>query len=323
MKYVKWYLVLLFFISGSLFSQKNDTSAIAEKTENYISLRYDNDFFNATDMYYTQGVSLSLIHPIVRYSPLSYALIKFRSGNLNYYGLNIEQDCFTPRSIRYDTINYKERPYAAIFYVSHYLTSINSLKKELLRTQLDLGVIGPCAKCEEEQKAIHRALVNIQPLGWENQIKSDYIINYKLQFEKGIINKEHVELMWNSTARLGTVYTDLGIGLNARMGFFSPYFNNLGLEKHNTKHKFKLYGVFKLNTKLVGYNATMQGGLFNKTSVLKVPDDQINRVAVDGLAGVIIAYKRVSLEYSKTFITPEFNGGLYHGWGQCLIRVCF
>ena len=323
MKLKKYYILLLISFTFKLFSQNSDTLILKQKLENYIRLNYDNDFFSATDRYYTQGINLTIIHPVIRYSPISKALVALNKKALNYYGLIVTQDCFTPRSIRYDTINYLERPYAATFFVSHFLTSINSSKKTLLQTQIDLGVIGPCAKCEDEQKAIHKALLNIRPLGWENQVKTDLIVNYKVKFEKGILIKKNIEFVANSTLRIGTLYSDLGLGLFTRIGFFSPYFNDLGLQKNAVKNKFKLYGVFKLNSKLVGYNATLQGGLFNTKSVLTVSENRINRLVIEGLAGVVVAYKRVSLEYSKTLLTPEFDGGLFHGWGKCVITVCF
>lgn len=323
MKIIYCFFLLMFISSSYLFSQESDSITIPKKLENYVRLNYDNDFFEATDRYYTQGIQFTIIHPVIKYSPLSYSLIRLSKNALNYYGLQFEQDCFTPRSIRYDSIHYNERPFAATFFISHSLSSINTSKKILLQTQLDLGIIGPCARCEDEQKAIHRSLVNIQPLGWENQIKSDYIINYKAKFEKGFFNSTHFDFMGNATARLGTLYTDVALGLHSRIGFFSSYFKNLGLEKNATTNKFKLYGVFKLNARLVGYNATLQGGLFNTESILKVPNNTIDRFVADGLAGVVVAYKRVSLEYSKTFITPEFKGGLDHGWGKCVITVCF
>jgi lipid A 3-O-deacylase len=323
MKFISSYFLFCVFLSISLFAQQVDSVKSKPQLENYVRLTYENDFFSATDRYYTQGINFAFIHPIVRFSPASLALIRLNKRALNYYGLSFTQDCFTPRSIRYDTINYLERPYAATFFVSHTLTSINPEKKLLLQTQVDLGIIGPCARCEDEQKAIHKGLLNIRPLGWENQVKSDYIINYRIKIEKGIWMQRNTELMANAVMRVGTIYTDVGFGLNARIGFFSPYFNSLGLQKNAKTHIFKMFGVFKLNGKLVGYNATMQGGVFDETSVLKVPNDNINRFVLDGLAGVVIAYKRVSLEYSKTFLTPEFKGGLDHGWGRCVITVCF
>ncbi len=118
MKHTLSIILFLSISSHYLFSQKEDSLIQQARLENYIRINYDNDFFNATDRYYTQGIKLSFIHPIVKYSPLSYALIQINKNALNYYGLHIEQDCFTPRSIRYDTIPYGERPYAAVF-LSH------------------------------------------------------------------------------------------------------------------------------------------------------------------------------------------------------------
>lgn len=82
-----------------------------------------------------------------------------------------------------------------------------------LQTQLDLGVIGSHAKVEEEQKGIHKALNNIQPLGWENPLANDVIVNYKINLEKGFLNKKHLELMGSSTSRCGTLYNDFRLGI--------------------------------------------------------------------------------------------------------------
>lgn len=313
----------MFFFSFGYCLAQPDTLTKKHALENYVKLNYENDFFNATDRYYTQGISLNITLPFIKYSPFSYALISLNKKAFNYYSLQLDQDCFTPKSIRHTGIYYDERPFSAVFFVSHLLTSINSTKKRSLQTQLDLGIIGPCAKCKEEQMGIHKALENIQPLGWENQIQNDYILNYRLTFENGLVNKKYLELMGNIKARLGSLYTDVGLGIHMRIGLFSPYFNNLGLEKNSTQRKFKCYIIFKANSKLVAYNATLQGGLLNKNTNYVLSYKQIIRTVFDGSAGIVLAYKRISLEYSRTYITPEFYGGLDHGWGKCTIAVCF
>jgi lipid A 3-O-deacylase len=319
-------LILFLIICYScLYAQTSDSVAIPKKLENYIRLQYDNDFFSATDRYYTQGIRFSIIHPVVKYSPLSYALIRLNKNALNYYGLHFIQDCFTPKSIRYDTLNYLERPFAASFFVSHTLNSLNSEKNMALQTQLDLGVIGPCARCEDEQKAIHRSLVNIQPLGWENQIKTDYIINYNVKFEKALRIKKNREIIGNTAIRLGTLYTDVSLGLTARLGFLSPYFANLGMDRYavHRKSNFQFYGVLKGNVRAVAYNAVLQGGMFNDQSVYTISDNRVTRVVVDGMMGIVFTYKRIGLEYSKFYLSPEFKEGLEQHWGRCLITYSF
>lgn len=310
-------------MNKSAYSQ--DSTDTPLKTENYFKLDYDNDFFSATDRYYTQGIILTFIHPLVRYSPFSYTLIRLSKKALNYYGLHAEQDVFTPRSIRYNggQIYYGERPFTAVFFVSHSLTSIHRERKFLLRTQLDLGILGPEAMGEEEQKGIHKALDNIAPQGWENQLSTDYIVNYRAKAEKGLLDREHISLLCGASARLGTLYTDLSLGLSARFGIYNPYFEGLGLERHTTKNRFKIYGFAGADCKLVGYNATLQGGLTNSGNIYELPDSSVSRLVYDLSLGMVIAYKRVSLEYSKTYISPEFEGGLAHSWGRCGLTLCF
>ncbi|MES2679293.1 MAG: lipid A deacylase LpxR family protein [Bacteroidota bacterium] len=320
-------LIFIFFLLSGLkvFPQLADSTTSTPKTENYFSFRYDNDFFSATDRYYTQGIQVNLIHPVVRYSPFSYALIRLSRQALNYYGLQLQQDVFTPVSIRHEGIFYGERPFTAVFFVSHSLVSIHTAKKTRLETQLDLGIMGPNAKGEEEQKGIHKALDNIEPLGWENQLAQDIVVNYRASLEKGLIMKNNFELMGAGVGRVGTLYTDLGVCLNARLGIFSPYFNNLGLENDpaKRKNKFKIYGFAKAGARAVVYNATLQGGLINQSSVYTLPASDVTRLVAECLGGIVIAYKRVSLEYSKAYITPEFKNGVDHGWGKCVITVCF
>ena len=312
-------IIVLILIGNIGFAQVSDS---VSKPESYIKLNYDNDFFSATDRYYTQGIQFQVINQYIKYSPLSYTLIRLGKHAKNYFGINLEQDCFTPKSIRYDTINYLERPFAATAFVSHFLVSMDAEKKQLLQTQLDLGVIGPCARCEDEQKAIHKALVNIRPLGWEAQIAADYIINYRIKYEKALIYSKYAELMGNVAVRAGTLYTDAAVGIHARLGLFTPYFNNLGIDKNGAK-KFRIYLMLKANARAVGYNATMQGGVFNTRSIFTVPDSDISRLVYDGMAGVTMVIKHVSLEYSRSYITPEFKRGVDHGWGRVAIVVCF
>src|ERR1043165_693429 len=63
---------------------------------------YENDFFVATDRYYTQGVYLEFIFPAFKKLLLSHALIPLKSGKVtNYYAISTERQGFTPTSIRH------------------------------------------------------------------------------------------------------------------------------------------------------------------------------------------------------------------------------
>lgn len=329
-------IILFFLFLPTFVGAQSDTTSVKTRPlqpESYFRVNYENDFFFVTDRYYTQGISLELIMPFIKKSPLSKLLIPINKDALNYYGINFEQDVFTPRSIRHDSIYFGERPFAGVFFVSQFLVSINSEKKQRLSTSLALGIIGPEAKGEEEQKGIHYALQNIQPLGWEYQIATDYILNYNVKFEQGLFAKKRIECIGFVGSRLGTLYDDISVGAMLRGGWLQSYFKNLGLSSSSGKlnengagdktNKFQCYIFGKAELKTVAYNATLQGGMFNKNSIYTLPSQDIKRVVGMAHLGFVMAYKRVSLEYSHAYISPEFDIGLSHMWGHCNITVCF
>ena len=317
-----------FFIISSLFSIKSNAQRDTVKlNDRYYRHNYENDFFSSTDRYYTQGVYLELIFPVFKKTLLAKTLIplKSRSGKtiLNYYGMSLERQGFTPRSIRHEGIYYGERPFAAVAYVTHSLVSINTENRVRLTTRINVGFIGPNLRGAQEQKGIHYKLKNIQPLGWENQIENDYVLNYDVFIEKGLVNKKHFEITGIGELRVGTLYDDIGIGSMIRVGWMQPYFSNLGLTRNKQARKFQCYIYAKGKIKAVGYNASMQGGMINHNSVYTIPASDIYRDVESVYFGMVIAYKRLSLEYSKVYISPEFKGGLCHGWGRVGINVCF
>jgi hypothetical protein len=305
-----------------LFSQQD--SSQNKKADNFLRINYDNDLFSQTDRYYTQGIYFEFISPVIKKSPLTKILIPAPKTSQNCYGIKIEHCGYTPRSILHDSIYFGERPYAATFILSHFLTSISKEKRIRLTTKIDLGVIGPLAKGKEMQKQIHYWTNNAQPLGWQYQIANDFVLNYELNLEKGIFTGKYFEAIVFSDVRVGTLYDDIGAGAMVRTGKMFSYFENLGMTKSKENKKdFQCYFFAKGKVKAVGYNATMQGGMFNQKSIYTIPSSDIKRVVGIFNVGIVVAYKTVSAEFSKTFLSPEFKGGLDHSWGHCNVTICF
>src|SRR6185312_10004927 len=149
--YVFIFICLTFTASAQLGSPANIIGG-----EKYAGIYYENDFLTGTDIYYTQGIQVDFASPFLKYSPIMWLLPKLKHSSVKY-GLSADQDCFTPTSIRSSAILYGDEPFAGYFYLGHYKTSTDDEKKQMLTAELDAGEIGPCAVCEEEQKAIHRA----------------------------------------------------------------------------------------------------------------------------------------------------------------------
>src|SRR3954463_16117410 len=95
-------LFSLFFLALNSFSQ-NDRTASRVSDRIYFSYTYSNDFFNETDRYYTQSIHPELVLKAFRKLPLMKLLPQLKSSVIQY-GLSATQDCYTPASIRRDTV---------------------------------------------------------------------------------------------------------------------------------------------------------------------------------------------------------------------------
>jgi hypothetical protein len=191
-------------------------------------------------------------------------------------------------------------------------------------SELQIGLIGPGSLGGFVQGQIH----DIPPMGWENQIQNDIVLNYTAEFEKGIYNPHLFDLNVFARGQLGTLYTNAGAGMSIRLGRFNPYFEMPWLAAKSSKEgeqseKWQ-YGIFaKGYVKGVLYDATLEGGVFNNTSNYTIPASDIERLVLQASAGVFFAYRQFGLMYEQFYITPEFSGALHHRWGHINITYCF
>lgn len=320
---IKWLLAgILCFSSIGMVAQVSTT-----ETENYIRINYDNDLFTKTDRYYTQGIRIEFINSSLQKSPFSYLFFRSGKNARNYFGLGVNQNVYTPRNINQDSITHGERPYAGTLFLSGFLISLNDEKHIRLSSQLNLGVIGPPALGAQGQKFVHRVFSNsnAQPIGWENQIATDAVVNYNMQLEKGFINTTYFELIGITGARIGTLNNDASAGLMLRTGLLLPYFNTLGLYRHAVKKadNFQLYLYMRAKGNVVAYDATLQGGMFNRNSNYVLQGSDIKRLTAAFSAGLVFSYKQFGAEFSTTYSTPQFTKGIYNAYGHIGVFICY
>jgi lipid A 3-O-deacylase len=201
--------------------------------------------------------------------------------------------------------------------LGHVKTSAREDKKEKLTSEVDLGEIGSCAMCEEEQKAIHKAINDRQPDGWKYQIGTEIMMNYKMRYEKGIMKDSAMDITMYGEFNAGSIYDNALLGGRLRLGKMQAYFAG------NRTRKFQLYTFLDGWAKGVAYNATLQGGLFSNNNLYILSSDAIDHIVLGYTYGICLSYKSISLEYSSTHITHEILAGLYHGWGHIGIATHF
>jgi len=315
-------------LNGPLISQpsimylerKPYPTSVTLSRERYFHLQLDNDIFNYTDRFYTNGIQVTLISPTLRQNPVSRLLIPYWNRGINYYGISLVQDMYTPSTTKIGGILYGDRPYAALLYIGSSKITNDEVNSVRVISEIQLGILGPASLGEYVQRTFHNAVpTNNEPLGWEYQVRNDLLLNYFARAEKGIVSVKGLDVLVHGYGSIGTVYTNIGGGTYIRAGWFNPYFSNLFFSKRSINRmrqarnvQFYLFAEF--SGKAIGYDATLQGGMFNQTSPYTIPAGDINRLMFIGSGGIVFSFGGFQLKAEQFLLSPEFANGWWHKW---------
>ncbi len=285
--------------------------------DRYLRFNYENDFYAARDKYYTQGIHAEIVSAGLKYNPLSYLLVR-PAGWYTRFGLGVVQEGYTPTYIDHPEVLVGDRPYAACLYLKTFQLSIDTVRKQRFSTTLSTGVIGPAALGAEMQTGIHRALDNVMPVGWPNQIHNDIILNYQVNYERQLVSTgKSFMLDADAMGRVGTLSDKASVGITLMAGYFeSPYGAAVARGKN-----FRIYAYEHPEVCFVAYDATLQGGVFNRKSVYTISSSDINRVTLQNRFGFVLTYRRMCLEYFQSYVSREFRTGDYHAWGGVQLGI--
>ncbi|MDO7845220.1 lipid A deacylase LpxR family protein [Hymenobacter sp. M29] len=283
---------------------------------------YANDLFFRTDYYFTQGMTLTLVHPALARLPVRHLLAAGPAGSTQQHGLTLRYDGFTPLRIQDAFIRVGDRPYAAYLYGSFFRISTQPVRRQRLTTALEIGFIGPAAGGKELQTAIHRVTGNAEPRGWDFQVRNAPIIGYRVVFEKQVwAIGRNAEWLADAEASLGTLYTYGSTGLRLRAGQFRPSFATSN--PLDRSPRWQLYGEALLAGRLIGYDATLQGTLFANNDPYTLAASAVRRAVLRSSGGVVLSHGELSFSATATWVAPEFEGSRSHRWGQLGVAVAF
>jgi lipid A 3-O-deacylase len=320
----KWLIFLmpvLQLIPDMIIAQAMDNSVSYRNIEGdrYFRINYENDFFTASDRDYTQGILIEKVHPEFRRFPLMKILWHPRHSEIKY-GLAIEHNAYTPNQIDEFSIQYGDRPYAGVLLFKSFLIATDYEKELRISVSLSTGLIGPGAGGEQMQRTIHHWIRYTQPEGWHNQIRNDLVLNYQVNGEKEIYRyQNYFVLSAFGSVRIGTLSDKLTSGLTAVLGNFkSPFAFPVLTGQH-----FQWYLYDQILGNAIGYDATLQGGVFDRSSVYTIPGSELNRLTIQNKFGIVLIFKSLYLEYYRTGLTEEFKTSLYHRTGGLQIGFGF
>jgi hypothetical protein len=289
-----------------------------------ITATFNNDVMLHLDYYYTNGLRIDYIDPALVKSPFGYLMLPYRNHSVNYHGISVVQDIYTPIVLDTAAIQYGDRPFAGVFYVGQFKVALDPVKKLKQVSEVNFGVLGPNSLGGFVQTSIHET----KPTGWVNQINNDVIFNYNVRFEKGLVNNQKLDFNAIIQGKAGTLHTNIGAGFYTRIGRFMPYFNNIGLispgrDGYTSASKIQYALSLSSILRFVAYDATLQGGMFSRDNIYTLSPEEISRLVFNAGLGIEFSYKFVGFQAKMNYITPEFKSGKQHFWIHMAATFCF
>lgn len=289
--------------------------AVHKHNNHILKIQFDNDIFDNTDYYYTNGAQISLITPLAMRSPFLRLLPGLKNSQVNLSGFSILQNIYTPTNPDVSEVLKGDRPFSSFLSIGQFRESYNFRKAMSLKSSLHVGILGPAAMGDYVQSSIHE----IDPKGWENQIQNTFVINYHFQIEKGLVSNPHFEMNLIGNCDVGTLYNKAGAGLHLRLGTFTPVYKGIINSRRGLQYWFILNGALSA----VAYDATLQGAIFNDRSPYTIASHELNRLVAKASIGFAIYYNFLGLEFENFYWSPEYKGAYDFRYGRMSVIVNF
>lgn len=296
MRSKKAFFKLLFLTTALTFGQ-------AKTIE--IGLITDNDLYTSSknDMYYTNGIEL---------------FYRFLSKNNNdkinkkITEFRIGQYIYNPRFINEAAVAINDRPFTGYLFAEAG-RSFFYQSESVLKTDFQLGFMGPNALGRETQESFHHLIGYKNVYGWENQLHNAFAVQAHVMYSKKLFPAKHndfVDLHFQSEANIGTIFDGISTGLLARIGFkklLPIYDSNLhdasvsAVPQYNVR-EFYFYAMPSVNYQF--YDATIEGSMFNTTSPLTF---DLEPLRFNAEAGLKYRHNNFNMSYSFIYRGRELN----------------
>lgn len=188
-----------------------------------ITLLVENDAFAATDHHYTHGLEIAWLSAPRPPDAAAARIAEWLPGNRNgqaRVGWQLGQSIFTPVDKDARRLLTDERPYAAWLYGG--LSLVYSAPAHIDILSLRLGTVGPNARGEALQSAVHEWLGTSESRGWNNQVGNRtggmLIMERKWRALAPNAGPLRIDVMPHVGVALGNVTTYANAGVTVRLG---------------------------------------------------------------------------------------------------------
>lgn len=279
------------------------------------NFRNDNDLylFNKQDQYYTNGVFLNIRKTV------DSATLSANEAN-RIWGVTIGQKMYNAYTANIRYIEEVDRPITAYLFLSAGIDRYFESERSVSVT-VELGTIGQRALGRQFQESIHRAFRLYDIAGWQYQLKNAFGMDVAAQYG-GLLYRNPArwfDVSGRAAATLGLNHTGFSVAPAFRFGRINPFhqsvYTSSRLQSRGNALAEELFLYYSPRLQFVGYNATLQGGMFlrDKGPVTYTPARWVwyNQV------GVMYAKNALSLHFQYIFYTKEVPGMFFrHRYGS-------
>ena len=274
------------FIASAEQPQGGDFTATQPPAADFVTWRFtwDNDVVVDSDNEFTNGLTLQ-VHgaPVAKWADAAgtpafgksmarWFLPDRRQDLLFREGWSAGQSLQTPDDLTREDLIVDDVPYAAAIAVQN--TWIAYDDRRLYAFGWLLGVMGPAALGEEVQTGFHKLIGDAEPMGWDNQLHNEPLINFYYEHKRKLVGSSFGDIAVGAGASLGNLVTAAEVRLEGRLGWHvpggflytpDPIGRHLAYDSHlppRESANWALYGSVSAGAMLLGYTAFFDGNLF-------------------------------------------------------------
>ncbi len=261
-----------------------------------ISLVVQDDYFTGTDRGYTDGTEL-----MWSWSPADTNSAVIKSA------LGVRNRMYTPDSIEAHTLLPTERPYCATLSAFYQVWRREDV--ELVKYEIEAGVLGPQAYGDQLQSWAHRIIKYEIPQGWDQQLHPDepilnlYMERWHPLGADGNPDGWETRLDALYGGALGTTFINALGGVCAKAGWNIPADAAGGTVLANKGEGWFGFLFVEPRCRLVAHNATLGESFFHD----RANERQLSPVVGDAEAGLTVGKGGFALTYSVVGSTREFQ----------------
>lgn len=317
-------LLPLLSVPAAVLAQVADPVAVerranAEDGRATISGVWENDKFGGSDRQYTNGFRLNWLSStgtppeFTRDLRAALAPVLSSDGALRV-GLAIGQNMYTPDDTQLIRPDPTDRPYAGWTYFAGSLVTDTGSRLDTI--ELSVGILGPSAKGEEVQNAVHQLISVDTSKGWDSQLRDEPGVN--LLWERRwrfapepLVSDFNVDFSPNVAVSVGNIFTYASVGGVVRIGQdlqadwgaprIRPALAGSGYFQPNSGFSWYLFAG--VEGRGVLRDATLDGNSFRSG-----PSVDKDAFVADFQAGIAVAVESVRVAFHYDIRTREFEG---------------